>query len=183
MSEQLNPAAPAPSAAAPAPAITVQSEIATLNKQTVLAFVNDARRVGKQEGDEAAVERAKAIFAVCPEDPRLAIESFIAGHSPATVKLAHDRSAAVRAEAQKAAEDRERELARLRAELASVGHPGVGMLPIDLVEVGNEPKLDPKAQAEREWDLKPSVREGFSSRENYVNFRKMELEGRIQFSR
>lgn len=200
-SDNLTPAAPAPVAvapavptpapapaaaapAAPAPATDAHAaELTNLNKQTVQAFVNNARTVGQQEGNEAAVERAKAIYAVCPDNAKMAIEAFIAGQQPAEVKRTYDAVASERLAAQKASEERERELARLRAELAQVGHPGVGMLPLDLVDVGNEPRLDPKAQAEREWDLKPSVREGFSSRENYVNFRKMEIEGRIQFAR
>lgn len=42
------------------------------------------------------------------------------------------------------------------------------------------PPADPKATAEAEWDQTPAVRSGFSSRENYVNYRVAEMSGRIK---
>jgi hypothetical protein len=70
------------------------------------------------------------------------------------------------------------EIARLNTLLSIGGHAGVSMAMA--ADADSPTGMEPKAQAAYEWDHKPSVRNGFSSKDNYVNIRTAELDGRFR---
>lgn len=172
-----NTPSPAPTPA-PAPvAPTAEIQINDLNKQAVQGYINQAMLKGKELGRNEGIDRMKAIFAVCPGRPDMAINAFINGQDANTVKLAFEAAAAERAAAEQAQNALKLENARLQALIANGGSLGVNMLPTGMDD--EEVQMDPQLQAEQEWDHKPAVRRGFTSKANYVNYRKMELEGRV----
>ena len=172
------PPAPTPVAAV-TPAADIQ--IRELNTQAVQGYIAQARANGKAEGQQAAVDRLKAIRAVCPDRADMAIDAFINGQSPESVKLAYDAAARERELALQAKQAQDVEIARLQALLATGGSPGVAMA-FALTGEGESPALDPKTQAEQEWDHQPARRKGFTSKERYVAVRTAELDGRFHMS-
>lgn len=153
--------------------------VAQLRQMTAEGHFKQGHTKGIADGHIQAVERLKAIIAVCPGKPQMVIDCFLTGQSPESSKLAFDAGARAEAEAKRVQDEKDREIARLNALLATGGHSGVE---IDFAATNDEQEsvLDPKAQAEREWDFKPAVRKGFSTKDRYVAFRVRELNGTVQ---
>lgn len=158
------------------------AEIAQLQKITAQGHYNNGHTKGVDDGDKRAVERLKAIMAVCPNNPAMALEAFLGGQTPEAAKLAFDAVARAEARAKEQQDVQAREIARLNALAALGGIPG-GLNMGDL-QSSDEPEAeavaDPKAKAEQEWDYRPAVRKGFTSRERYVAVRTAELNGQFR---
>lgn len=155
-------------------------------QQTAEAIYAQGINKGKGDGRAEAVETLKRIAAVCPGDPQMALDAFIAGQTPEATKMAFDAAAKVKRDAEEAQAKLQAENARLENLLATGGHTGV-LLNLaawnDANAAPTEAALDDpaamKAHAEQEWDYKPSVRGGFTSKERYVAYRVRELQGTI----
>lgn len=138
-------------------------------------FFERGRVKGEADGVKAATDRLKAILDVCPGRPQMALDAYLAGQTPAAVKLAVDEATRVENIARQQRAESEMEIARLNTLLSLGGHPGVDVG----LNAESPTGMEPKAQAGFEWDRNPAVRKGFSNKENYVIMRTAELEGRF----
>lgn len=156
-----------------------ERERSELKAQTDAAHFQNGRLTGQEEGRKTEMNRLDAILAVCP-DKAMALDAFRAGQSADAVRLAYDAKTAAENRALEAAAEKDMEIARLKAQIAIGGHPGGIETDFAASDDDGMPQMEPKAQAEREWEQKPGVRKGFSKKENYVAFRTRELTGRVQ---
>lgn len=178
MAENTPNAPTAQTPAAATPGIPQGDELAKLKNQTAEGYYDHGRKAGFVEGEQAATNRFKAIMDVCPGSEKLAISAFLSGQQPAAVKLAFESAQAEKAAGQKQIDELVLKNARLEQLMATGGTNPVSM---GIGDVGDEPTgLDPKIQAEQEWDRQPKVRNGFSKKENYVNFRVAQLKGQFR---
>lgn len=180
-----NKAAPAPTPAAPSngtqpqetptQAPTQDQQIAALRTMTNAGFVEQGKKVGREEGAQAERDRFNAIVLACPGKPQLAIDTFTRGQDAVVAKLAFEAEA--RADARTSAMEKQKdlEIQRLNALLSIGGSPGVA-LSIAGVE-DSTPTMEPKAQAEWEWENKPEVRKTARTKDIYVIARAAELDG------
>jgi hypothetical protein len=152
-----------------------------MRDKTAEAIYNTGVAKGKGDGRAEAVETLKRIVAVCPGDPQMALDAFVAGQTPEATKMAFDAAARVKAQADEEKAKQQAEIARLENLLATGGHAGVLLNLTGWNEAGDgeAPNIDPKIQAEQEWDYKPNLRNGFSKKENYVAYRVRELQGTV----
>lgn len=193
LTQEVKPMADTPTQAAPAqtpaavatvenkqgdspPALT--QDVAALRKLTNEGFRKQGHDQGLIEGDARAMARLKAIMTACPGKPELAMELFVAGQTPETAKLTYDAVAKADAEHEAAIKAKDIELHRLSALYANGGHPGVGLAPIEASDDPIKSDVTPRERAEWEWNYKPGAQEGFGSKENFINFREMELTGK-----
>lgn len=175
--------APAQTPAAPNasnPQEKVHREIVELNDATMEKEYERGYAKGMADGAAGELARLKAICDACPGQPQIALESFQAGQTPEAVKIAFDAATRERAAAEKRekeiALEAQREIARLRNQIASGGHSGVA-IGIDRDGAERAPERSPKEQAEWEWDNRPSVRQTAKSKDIYVLAREAELNG------
>lgn len=155
-------------------------------QQTAEAIYAQGVTKGKGDGRAEAIGTLKQIVAVCPGNPQMALDAFVAGQTPEATKMAFDAAARVKAQADEERAKLQAENARLENLLATGGHTGVLLNLAGWNEANTAPAEetldDPakmKAHAEQEWDYKPGVRGGFTSKERYVAFRVRELSGTI----
>lgn len=181
MADTVPQAAPAPTPAAGTTPQVPQGELNVnqLRQMSADGWHEKGRQKGITEGETKAMDRLKAIMFVCPGKPEMALTAFLGGQSPESAKLAFDATAAAEAKAKEVADAKDREIARLNALIATGGYnEGIPLGAME--EAGNdegEEIADPKAHAEREWDYKPSVRKGFTSKERYVAWRVRDIQG------
>jgi hypothetical protein len=140
-------------------------------------LVARGHNAGKSAGEAEARARLNDIVAACPGKPAMALAAFNAGQTPAAVKMAYDEAARVEAAAKLEADAAQMEIARLNTLLNLGGHPGVAMGLDGTADA--QTGMEPKARAAFEWDRNPEVRNGYSSKENYIIVRTAELEGRF----
>lgn len=161
--------------------VAVADGVAALNQHTLLAVRENSRRAGIEEGMAQAREMLKALYQACEKKPLLAIECFIGGVPIDAAKMRYESELARDRAEEEARQRRDAEIARLNALLAIGGHPGLGAMPAPATPapIG----LDPRRQAEAEWDRNPELRAGFTTKENYVAFRAMELRGQYRTQR
>lgn len=161
---------------------TVQEAISHFKAVAGPQYVEHGRQKGLQEAAKAATDRLRAILAVCPGKPQMAIDAFLSGQGAESVKLAFDAAAEAEGRARDEAAKAQLEIVRLNTLLNLGGHPGVnlGLAPENAEDVEEATGMEPKAQAEYEWDHKPSVRRGISDKEHYVAFRVRQLKGSLQ---
>jgi signal peptide peptidase SppA len=167
----------------------------------VKALFVQGHKAGVAEATTEARKELKAMLDACPSRQQLAVESFLAGRDIETTK-------AMASAADAAAEAKDVEIAKLKAELAkanfNVGSQGAvgtggataaaadnankggdGAGKPELVEDdGGNPTLESaKAVAGWEWDNNQQTPAGMASKEKYVNFRCRVLTGQIRISR
>lgn len=154
-------------------------DVRSINQDTLNKVFEEGRQAGIKEAVKAQLERMELINEACPDQPALAIKSFLKGQDPETVKMTYEAVITAKAEVErKAKEDYEaaqKEIARLTNISVSGGHKGVSMAIGAAEETAS--RLPPKQQAEWEWEHKPSVRATASSKEIYVIARTAELDG------
>lgn len=152
-----------------------RSDLASLNAEALNAHFERGRQAGIAEGVKREKARAKAIRDACPGKPEMALDAISGEQDAGAVKLAYDATLRAETTAATRIAELEEQNRRKDALLAIGGHAGVG------VDVSDEdvPAVDAKAVAEREWDTKPAVRKGFSSKDRYVAFRVRELNGTV----
>lgn len=166
--------------ATPAPQTPAPVAHDDLNAQTVQALINQARADERVKVQQEVMDRFNAIHAACPDDSDMVIKAFKAGQNPDAVKLAYEAVAAERTQAALSAQAKDREIARLQLIAATGGHVGVGFLPSNDSNNADRPAVEPKAQAEAEWNRNEgNCRTRFSNKDRYVNVRIAELEGRF----
>jgi hypothetical protein len=186
MAENPTPVAPAQTPAAESPTIPQgenpnnrQAEIARLTEKTEQGIFEQGRAAGREEGRKVELKRLNEIIAACPGRPAMAISAFLEGQSAAAVKLANDAAIVAEQRTREVEAEKDMEIRRLKAVIATGGYPdGVQMGVTDDAD-NDVPVVDPKAQAEREWDRNPKVRKDFTSKANYVSYRKAQLTGRV----
>jgi ATP-dependent protease ClpP protease subunit len=164
----------------------VEREIAQLNTDAVAGYIREGYDKGVEDGDARAVARFLKLMDAAPGNPAIVAKAFLSNQSPESVKLAFDAANEAVAIAQAAATEElllaKKENARLHKVLGTGGHAGVSM---QVAQSTTDPVrgMSPKAQAEWEWDNRPSVREGITAvgkttaKEIYVLAREAELAG------
>jgi ATP-dependent Clp protease protease subunit len=155
-------------------------ELETLRNATEQSRIQAATRRGADEATTAATNRLKAIAAACPGNPQMALDAFLAGQSPEAVKLAFEAAAKVQLEAAARAEEQSMEIARLKAQIEIGGHAGIPDMDFAASDDDGSFQVDPKVRAEQEWDQKPGVRKGWTSKARYVAVRVAELTGNLR---
>lgn len=181
MAETNNAPAQTPAAPSVSPdAGSVERDIGVLNADTMKRSYERGKEEGVKEGREIEQARMKAIYDACPGKPGIAVDSFMSGQTPESVKIAFDAATREREEADRQLKASElvnaREIARLNNLLASGGHVGVA-LGVAREEREQVPQMSPKQRAEWEWDNKPAVRTTAASKEIFVLAREAELSG------
>lgn len=194
---QPNPAAPAPETAA-VPAIQVtpvnpiiteaearQHELVRLNQTAINGYTEQGRKAGIDQGKMQEYDRVRVIAELCPGKPDIALASILAKHTPEVAKIAFDAAASADAKTKVIEEAKNLEISRLTALVATGGFAGgvpLGIYePIEDSQVtGSMSKEDARIQASNEWDHKPGVRKGFTSKDRYVAFRMAETSGRAR---
>lgn len=170
------PPAQSPAAVNQVPA----GELAALNAQAIQAYIDKGRAMGKIEGQRAAEESFKAIYAAAPGRPDIAANAFLAGQNAATVALIFDADNKARQEARAELLAKETEIARLHAVNAVGGHPGVPVSP----SIGDNSVipsgLDPEAQAKLEWDSDPLIRAKNTDQKKWMLYRVNQLKGGVR---
>jgi ATP-dependent protease ClpP protease subunit len=154
-------------------------DLASLNAQAIQGYIDKGRAIGKLEGQRAAEESFKAIYAAAPGRPDIAANAFLAGQNAATVSLIFDADNKARQEARAELLAKETEIARLHAVNATGGHPGVPVNPSfdnNVIPQG----LDPEAQAKLEWDSDPLVRAKNTDQKKWMLYRVNQLKGGVR---
>jgi len=175
-----------PAAVIPAPNVPQgsprQEEMDRLRVITEQGHFDQGRKQGAEEGRKAEMKRLDEILAACP-DKAMALDAFRGGQSADAVKLAYEAKSAAENHAAELAAEKDMEIRRLKALVASGGYPlGVDLSLSDDDDQADDGPMDAataKAQAEREWAQKPAARKGFTSKDRYVNFRTAELTGKF----
>lgn len=160
---------------------TPAEQLAQLRVKADESHYQRGLREGREEGKNAAHNSLKAIVAACPNKPQMAINAFLNHQSSDAVKIAYDAVVEGEVALEKQKELMQMEIERLKALNEIGGNSGVGMTVAGDDEYSTY--ADPQAQAEMEWDQKPAVHKGFSSKASYVAFRKNELEGKMHFAK
>jgi ATP-dependent protease ClpP protease subunit len=169
--------------AQPPAAVTQDSagELATLNAQVVQNYIDKGRAIGRLEGQREAEEKFKAIYAAAQGRPDIAANAFLAGQNAATVALIFDADNKARQEARAELLAKETEIARMHAQLATGGHPGVPVAPSIYDRSNAIPTgLDPEAQAKMEWDSDPLIRAQNTDQKKWTLFRVNQLKGGVR---
>lgn len=159
-------------------------EAIKLNQQTIQAYIDQGRSIGRAEGAKAEQDRMRAIMNAAPGMPEIAISGFLAGHSEQTVGMIASIQAQANAAAQEKAAGMEVEIARLQNLVATGGHPGVSaQVFTGPKETGNEVMagLEPEAQAKMEWDSDPMLRARNGNNEKaFTLYRVNQLKGNVR---
>lgn len=157
------------------------NEVQKLTQQAIEGYIARGRQMGQAEGRQAEQERMRAIVAACPNRHDIAINSFLAGQGAETVKLVYDAAMSAAAEAQARNAQKDVEIARLQAVVATGGHPGVGFQAVATNE--SKPQLShltPEQQAKMEWDSDAMIRSAHASEKTYMAFRVNQLKGLVR---
>jgi hypothetical protein len=146
-----------------------------LRQITNQGWFDQGKKAGVEEATTQAREQLAEIMAVCPGKPQMALDAFLKGQGPESVRMAFEAEARAEARAKEIEKEKDLKIQRLEALLATGGHPGVAMQMAGITE--DQPRREPKAQAEWEWEHQPSARKSASSKEIYVLARTAELDG------
>lgn len=164
----------------PQPPISrAEQELANLRLAAEGKSFETANKQGYATGYAAATAKLKAIIAACPGDPQMAVNAFVNGQSAEAVQLAYESANRVKVESQRLREEDRIEIERLKALIAIGGAEGVEMNFANIADA-SAVGIDPKVQAEQEWEQKPMVRKGFTSKDRYINSRVAELKGQFR---
>lgn len=160
---------------------TPHEQIQHFNAQAAQNHTEHGRKLGLAEGKQQELARMQEIAAACPNRPDLALNAFLAGQNAATVKLIYDAAMSATAAERSAAMQKDVEIARLNAVIATGGHSGVGFSAKN-DETSSAPQgLTPEQQAKYEWDGDAMLRAKFSNREkSYMLFRVNQLNGNVR---
>lgn len=176
-----NVTAPAQPPAAGNQGVTAGENIAALNNAAIQGYIERGRQLGRAEGRRAAEEDFRAIVTAAPGRPDIACNAFLAGQNAATVALVYDAANKAAESARAELLRKDEEIARLHAVAATGGHAGVGIVPSASPESAGVPEgLEPRAQAEMEYDTSPLIRGKNPNRDHWVRFREMQLRGAVQ---
>jgi ATP-dependent protease ClpP protease subunit len=157
--------------------VDLSKDIAGLQKITHAGIFNQGKQAGIEVGAQQAMERFKSIIAACPGKPAMAIEAIEGGHTPEAVKLAFAAEARADARAKAALDEKDRKIATLDALRFNGGTSGLATS-MSYVDAEDETRMEPRQQAEWEWENKPSVRkEAKQGKEIWVLGRTAQLDG------
>jgi len=164
------------------------NSFAAEHPEAVASFIEQGKKAGMAEGIRQERDRVEGVLKAygLPAD-NTALLSVTNGDDPELAKRIAEASRKARASAaeesaqalaaSKAENERiAKELEKAKFEASGQGPVGGGKGTSQGAS-GSTAGLDPKTQAEQEWETDPSVREGFSSKENYVSYRKAEIKG------
>lgn len=172
--------APAQNTVAEAKQQDPPDESSQLVKMTNDGWFKQGKAIGAAEATTKARDRLQEIVAACPGKPQMALDAFLNGQGPESVKLAYDAEARAEARAREEAKEKDLKIKRLEALIATGGHSGVALrMESGIEDDGDDssPKRPPKEQAEWEWDNLPAARKSASSKDIYVLARAAELDG------
>ncbi len=173
-----NVTAPAPPPAAPPAApLSTEQQIAAYQGQTAKSHRDAGYADGLNDGRRIAGELLKAIVAVCPGKPQMAIDAFDSGQTPEAVKLAYDAALVEKQAADEVNAALRLKVARLEALATAGGHAGVAMALNASAASEITSGMEPKQQAEWEWDHLADARKTARSKDIYVIARTAELNG------
>jgi ATP-dependent protease ClpP protease subunit len=147
----------------------------SLREMTNAGFIEQGRVKGAEEARKQERDRLISLVAACPGKPQMAIDAYLTGLGPDSIKLAFEAETRAEARASEAEKEKDLEIQRLHALIATGGSPGVAMQLAGVDDTA--PTREPNAQAEWEWENKPEVRKSARSKEIYVLARVAELDG------
>lgn len=157
-----------------------QSRLDSLRELTAQGHFDQGHAAGVAKGQQMELDRMRSIIAACPGKPEMAVAAFIAKQNADSVRIAFDSTVRAEEEAGRVAMEKDGEIARLTALLAT---GGTSAIPTHISMSEADSQIDPRVQAENEWDRKPEMRRGFTTKERYVAVRSRELSGELKVQR
>lgn len=158
---------------------SAQAQIEKFNAVAAENYIAKGRQQGFAEGKKFAEDRMRQIQAAAPGRPDIAINAFLAGQDASTVALINNAAAQAEAKAHEKISAMEVENARLQAQMAAGGHPGVSNVASPMVSVPSN--LDPESQAELEWDGNPVLRaQNGNNKKAWMLYRTNALKGNVR---
>lgn len=163
------------------------NSFAAEHPEAVASFIEQGKKAGVADGAKTERDRVGSVLKAYGLDSHPACASIAKGHDPETAAMIADVAAKSRADAEAsaatAAAAHKAETERLAKELEKAKFEASGQGPIGGSKSTQQGAgssaagLEPKKQAEQEWETDPTVREGFTSKENFIAFRESELQG------
>ena len=183
MATETTQAAPAQNSAAGSASQVSQSEVVRLNDQAVQGYIDRGRALGAAEGRQSEQDRLRRLMAVCPGKPGIAVNAFLSGHDESMIRMLVDAETRAEAAAREKTAQMEVEIARLNAQIATGGHPGVSFSvsstpaggPVTAVPSG----MTPEAQADLEWESDPMIRAQHKE-STWKRYRVQQLSGNVR---
>jgi len=183
MADTPNQVAPAQPPVAGVTSNSGQGEtVKALNEQAIQGFIDQGRQLGRAEGRKEQLDRMRSLAAACPGKPQIAINAFLAGQNEDVVRMLNDVETRAESEARQKTSAMEVEIARLQAQIATGGHPGVSIAiaPPSGSPTAMPDDMDPEAQARLEWDSDPILRAKNANKETWMRFRVQQLKGNVR---
>lgn len=154
-------------------------DLPSLSQAAVQSYIEKGRALGFSAGVRAAEDRCRAIAAACPGEPSIALDAFLAGQDAKTAQLVYQAGQKAKQDARAELLKKEEEIARLHAVAATGGHGGVAIAPTNDDGPVLPTGLDPRSQAEMEYDTNPQIRSKNPNKDIWVRFREMQLRGAV----
>lgn len=135
-------------------------------------FIEQGKRAGATDARATEMARAKAVRDACGGNDSLALDLFIAGKEAEDAALTVATVAKAKADVEATIQAQAKEIEKLRAQVgtqAAIGGTSA------VVETSATATLDPKVQAEQEWDTTPAIHANWISRDIFVKARVREL--------